>query len=676
MAATFPEGASAQLGSVDAWRVQVVRTGEGVIAQDAGSVSPDQVTVTVGLSVVLQAPCEALTIVIELSSAGQVWFRSEESREVCAGAGNGIQIQNLEWVGPVIGLSSAALSFSLEEGGNPQTQLLSVSNQGGGTLNWSASEDRWWLEISPASGSLGPGQSTNISVTVSDLDLTGGQYQGVITVSDPNALNSPLTASVTLDYVQKPRIGLSASSLAFSTDEGIDPPPQALTITNVGGGTLNWTATEGAEWLALSRLSGSLGPGQSHEVAILVSPGSLPGGTYQATIGLTAPNALDSPRSVAVGLTVRARPRIGLDPGNLSFTAVEGENPAAQILIISNQGGGTLNWSADAGGAPWLGLSTAAGSLGGGQSQNITVSANGASLGQGVYQATITVADAWAMNSPQILPVTLTVTQGPLIGLSTSVLNITTSFGADPFTRTVTVSNAGGGVLEWQATDDRTWIQLTPTSGTLGTVGGVGLSQFMTVGIDPVGMKVGNYQGLITVSDPDAENSPQAIQVNLTVQPRVAPVIANLLVGLMKVNDPTCLNPEGPGSRFQVLFDYSDVNGDLPISGGSFVGTPVGVEAALPNETFFTTETTATVNGDGFGGRAGFQLCIYFGPAFNDKAYLWVTLEDEWSLVSNQLYREFPRPGGANSPPQSVGSQGSLPAPASGSVLIPAQGGR
>jgi hypothetical protein len=198
----------------------------------------------------------------------------------------------------------------------------------------------------------------------------------------------------------------------------------------------------------------------------------------------------------------------------------------------------------------------------------------------------------------------------------------------------------------------------------------------MTVGINPAGLKVGNYQGLITVSDPDAENSPQTIQVNLLVQPRVAPVLSNLAVNLVKLNDPTCANPEAPGSRFQVSFNYSDINGDLPISGGSFAGTPVGLEALLPNETFVTANTTATVNGSSFSGQAGFQLCIYFGPSFNSWVRIWVTLEDEWALVSNQLFIEHPRPSGANSPSQASGSDaGSWGVQGSGSVVIPGGGG-
>jgi len=404
MAATFPEGASNQLGLVDAWRVQVIRPGEGVVAEDAGSLSPDQQTVAVELSVTLQASCEVLTVLIELSSNGEVWFRSEAPNEVCIGTENGIQVQELQWVGPVIGLNSTGLSFTLEEGEDPQTQILTVTNQGGGTLNWNASENQGWLDISPTSGSLGEGQSEAVAVTVTDIDLTGGQYQGLITVSDPNAINSPGTASVTLNYIQKPRIGLSAASLTFTTNEGVDSDPQTLTITNVGGGTLNWAAAENVGWLTVAPLSGSLGPNQSHELVVWVSPGALPGGSYQTTINIADPNAINSPRSVAVGLTVIPKPRIGLNPSSLSFAILEGQNPDAQPLTISNQGGQTLNWTASLDGGGWLGLSTHAGSLASGQSQNVTVSTSAGQLDPGVYADSIIVADPGAMNSPQVVP--------------------------------------------------------------------------------------------------------------------------------------------------------------------------------------------------------------------------------------------------------------------------------
>lgn len=676
LGATFPETADQQLGFVDAWRVQVLRPGEGVIAEDAGSVSPDQQTITVEISVSLQASCELLTLVIELSSNGELWFRSEEPEEVCAGTQNGIQTQELQWVGPVIGLSPTGMPFTLEEGGSPRTQTLTVSNQGGGTLNWSASEDQGWLDISPTSGSLGQGQSTGISVTVSDVDLTNGEYQGLVTVSSSNAINSPQTAAVSLTYLQKPRIGLSGTSLSFATEEEVDPAIQTVTITNTGGGTLTWSGSDGAAWLSLAPSSGSLGQGQSQLVQVSVSPGSLAAGAYETSISVVASEASNTPRSIAVGLTVIARPRIGLNPGSLSFSTQRGQNPAAKVLSVKNDGGQTLNWTATVVGASWLGLSTSEGSLASGQAQNVMVSVNAASLNPGTYEASITISAPNALNTPQTVPLTLTVNPDPRIGLSATVLNITMLRGANPAERQVEVSNAGGGVLEWQATDNAVWMGLSPTSGSLGTIGGVGLAQTMTVSINATDLQDGLYQGTITVVDPDADNSPQTIAVNLTIQPRVAPVISKasqFMVNLVKLNDPTCMNLEGSGSRYRVTFNYSDTNGDLPISGGQFVGTPVQVITGFPDYTPIVSSATAEVTGDGFGGRAGLDLCIYY--YYNSAVNIWIRLQDEWGLRSNQLYEQHFREEGANSPPQGGGSQGSAAVSPPGSVLIAGGGG-
>jgi hypothetical protein len=68
----------------------------------------------------------------------------------------------------------------------------------------------------------------------------------------------------------------------------------------------------------------------------------------------------------------------------------------------------------------------------------------------------------------------------------------------------------------------------------------------------------------------------------------------------------------------------------------------VAVTAGFPDFSPTTTMATAEVDGDGFSGRAGFDLCIYF--EFHNGANLWVTLRDEWNLVSNQLFFFIWRP--------------------------------
>src|SRR5207249_948522 len=59
-----------------------------------------------------------------------------------------------------IGLSPASLTFSGVQGGaNPSAQIVSVTNSGGGTMNWSAGSNAGWL-IPTASGSTAPGTLT------------------------------------------------------------------------------------------------------------------------------------------------------------------------------------------------------------------------------------------------------------------------------------------------------------------------------------------------------------------------------------------------------------------------------------------------------------------------------------------------------------------------------------
>ena len=54
---------------------------------------------------------------------------------------------------PALSVTPASLSFSATAGGaNPAAKTLSVSNTGGGSMSWTASETVTWLSVSPASG--------------------------------------------------------------------------------------------------------------------------------------------------------------------------------------------------------------------------------------------------------------------------------------------------------------------------------------------------------------------------------------------------------------------------------------------------------------------------------------------------------------------------------------------
>ena len=93
---------------------------------------------------------------------------------------------------PAIGASPLALAFSAQQGrGNPASQNLNISNTGGGTLSWAASENSPWLTLTPAAGT----DSGTVTISVTTGTRTAGTYAGAITVSATGA--SPVTVPIT-----------------------------------------------------------------------------------------------------------------------------------------------------------------------------------------------------------------------------------------------------------------------------------------------------------------------------------------------------------------------------------------------------------------------------------------------------------------------------------------------
>jgi hypothetical protein len=116
---------------------------------------------------------------------------------------------------PKIGLAPVTIYF----GGTPNgyksnSQVLAVSNKGSGSLNWTASIDQNWFSCTPNSG-IGYGR---ITVSVDPTGLTAGTYTGTITVSDPNAANSPQTAAVILNVYNSNQSSIPFGEFATPID--------------------------------------------------------------------------------------------------------------------------------------------------------------------------------------------------------------------------------------------------------------------------------------------------------------------------------------------------------------------------------------------------------------------------------------------------------------------------
>ncbi|MHC5185509.1 MAG: BACON domain-containing protein, partial [Planctomycetota bacterium] len=214
----------------------------------------------------------------------------------------------------ILELSSNGYNFSaLEAGANPGNQLLTISNTGNKTLNWSidTTGKPTWLTITPISGSLADGGSEPATLSVDITGLSAGQYSYVFDVSDPAAQNSPQSVTVNLD-IDGPIIGLSATTFNYTADQdGPNPSNQTLTVSNSGGGTLNWSITDvnivtfsPPAWLTIMPVSGALNLGQSEPVTLSVDHTGLSLGQYSYAFDVSDPNAQNSTQTISIELYI------------------------------------------------------------------------------------------------------------------------------------------------------------------------------------------------------------------------------------------------------------------------------------------------------------------------------------------------------------------------------------
>jgi parallel beta-helix repeat protein len=296
-------------------------------------------------------------------------------------------------------VSPTSIDFFAAEGeDNPPPDTLTITNAGGGVLTWMLDKGMGWLSVSDSMGT-----APSIVIVSADISgLTAGVYTDTIIVIAEDAVNSPQYVPVTLTVQVAGEIALSPDSMHFSADSGsTNPEPQNLTITNTGGGLLTWTLSKDAEWLSVSD---SMGTAPS-TVIVSADISGLTAGIYADTIIVIAEDAVNSPQYVPVTLTVQVAGKIALSPDSMHFSADSGDaNPKPQDLSITNTGGGLLTWTLSKD-AEWLRVSDSMGTA----PSTVTVTADISNLSPDQYLGVITVSSDNATNSPQYMPVTLTI---------------------------------------------------------------------------------------------------------------------------------------------------------------------------------------------------------------------------------------------------------------------------
>ena len=307
-----------------------------------------------------------------------------------------------------------------------------------------------WLSVSPGSG-VG---NTTLTVSVNPSGLGAGTYNKTITVTATGASNTPQTVNVTLtvnavsgsssiavnagggqytdtsENVYQADTDYSGGTAASTTAAITGTPDPTLYQTERFGNfsyniplsdgnytvtlkfaEIYWTAAgkrifnvsmQGTQVISDLDIYAQVGKDAAYDL-------SFPVIVTNSTLNIVFTSVADYAKVSAILITPASttQPIIGLSPTSLTFTTTVGTNPANQTIALSNNGAGTMNWTAtaDSTSPAWLSVSPGNGT----DNTTLTVSVNASGLAAGTYSKAITITATGAANTPQTIDVSLTV---------------------------------------------------------------------------------------------------------------------------------------------------------------------------------------------------------------------------------------------------------------------------
>ncbi|MBI4907459.1 MAG: hypothetical protein HY820_27790 [Acidobacteria bacterium] len=392
-------------------------------------------------------------------------------------------------VGPITGLSPAALNFTHVFGGvAPSAQTLALNASVGQAFSAISNTvtGPGWLSVSPASG-VTTSTSTPLTVNVSTAGLAVGTYTGTVSVI---LVSHTLVVPVTLTITGLPSVSVSPSSLTFNyTPGGNVPFSQAVTLTTPWPTFFTLTANGGAggvNWLAAGPLQGTTSYTGATATAVvsvgLINATILPVGTYTGTISIAT--GLGSV-TVPVTLIVELPPTtaISLAPAFLSFTHQTGTTPPpARFVTMSTAAFGSYTASSS---ASWVSISPPAGPAPGA----FAVTVKPQSLSPGIHYANIVVL---LSGTSVTIPVNLSITTSSIFRTSPTLATFHYQIGGSvPAGQglAVDLTSTGSRLTVTTSVSGGNWLGVTAPS--LETPGAAG------VFINATGLAPGTYNGAV-----------------------------------------------------------------------------------------------------------------------------------------------------------------------------------
>ena len=319
---------------------------------------------------------------------------------------------------PRLNLVQTALTVSVPAGTNGPNYSLDTFNIGSGTLSLQASSSVPWLVPTVGTSQVCGlrGGCYPVTIAFQTAALAAGSYTGVITLSDPNALDSPQTITVTAQVG-----GDVPANLTFYL-----APGSATSTTFTTNGPIT-AKVSNAPWLTASTSANAANG--SYVTTVTATAGSTMAATdYNGTLTISGSSFAADNKQIAVALNVTTQPIAQASSSSLSFDIPQGGLAQTDPVGVTDAGKGTLTISSVTATAANSGTWLKAAAVNGG----ITVTADPTGLSPAVYTGTVTIASN-GVNGNIVIPVELTVAaQGAPVAAAGGVVNNGTFATGEP----------------------------------------------------------------------------------------------------------------------------------------------------------------------------------------------------------------------------------------------------
>jgi hypothetical protein len=226
----------------------------------------------------------------------------------------------------------------------PDSKTYTLTNSGDSPLSWTAATNSDWIELNTTTGSLPAGASVAVTATLTTLasTLQSGEYADQLVFSNTSTGNGDTTRDVTLTILNPGSLTVENTGDFNSTGTlggSFTPNSKTYTLSNTGGGEIQWTAVPTSPWITLGNTGGALAPGASIEVLASINEEvqSLAVGGYQTTIHFINSTNGNGTAIRNISLTVLPQRKLAVAApekiGNGAFRILVSGNPGEDIIL-------------------------------------------------------------------------------------------------------------------------------------------------------------------------------------------------------------------------------------------------------------------------------------------------------------------------------------------------------